>query len=109
MSAIEKSRHRGLARLLNALSIRHVGSRTALILSEAFGSMNALAAATVEEIEQALRTRRRVKEKEKKPGKAAKTKEAGVIARSIRQYLDSRFGKEIIQDLAVARREYDSA
>ena len=40
LSAIEKSKHCGLASLLNALSIRHVGSRTALILSEAFGSMN---------------------------------------------------------------------
>jgi DNA ligase (NAD+) len=65
-----------------------------------FGSMNAITAATVEEIEQALRSRRRVKEKETKPGKAAKTKEAGVIARNIRQYLDGRFGKEIVYDLA---------
>ena len=58
LSAIEKSKHRGLARLLNGLSIRHVGSRNALILSEAFGSMNSLAAASVEEIEHGLRSRR---------------------------------------------------
>ena len=100
LSAIEKSKHRGLARLLNAMSIRHVGSRTALILSEAFGSMNVISRATVEEIEKALRSYRRVKQKEKKPGKAEKSKEAGVIARSIRQYLDSKFGNEIIQDFS---------
>ena len=100
LSAIEKSKHRGLARLLNALSIRHVGSRTAVILSEAFGSMQAIAAATVEEIEQALRSRRRAKDAAHKLGKTAKAKEAGVIARSIRQYLDGKVGKEIVHDLA---------
>ncbi len=100
LSAIETSKHRGLARLLNALSIRHVGSRTALILSDAFGSMNALSAASVEEIENALRLNRRTKKKETKQRETTTAKEPGVIAKSVRQYLDSGFGAEVINDLS---------
>jgi len=42
---IAASRDRGLARLLNALGIRHVGPRVAQILADRFGSIDALAAA----------------------------------------------------------------
>ena len=42
LEGIEASKNRGLARLLNALSIRHVGSRVAAVLAEQFGSIDAL-------------------------------------------------------------------
>jgi DNA ligase (NAD+) len=50
VDAIAASKTRGLARLLNALSIRHVGTRVATVLADHFGSMDALRKATVEEL-----------------------------------------------------------
>jgi DNA ligase (NAD+) len=50
VESIEKSKSRGLARLLNGLSIRHVGTRVAAVLAEHFGSMKRLTAAGVEEL-----------------------------------------------------------
>ena len=47
---IEESRQRGLARLLNGLSIRHVGNTVAQKLAQHFGSMSRLQEATVEEL-----------------------------------------------------------
>ncbi|MGB8510572.1 MAG: NAD-dependent DNA ligase LigA, partial [Pyrinomonadaceae bacterium] len=48
---IEASRMRDLPHLVYGLGIRHVGERTAAILARRFGSLAALAAATVEEID----------------------------------------------------------
>ena len=48
--AIAGSRTRGLSRLLNALGIRLVGERAAQLLALRFGTIDALAAATEEEI-----------------------------------------------------------
>ncbi len=42
LDGIEASKDRGLARLLNALSIRHVGARVAAVLAEHFRSMSTL-------------------------------------------------------------------
>jgi DNA ligase (NAD+) len=50
VAAIAASRHRGLARLLNALGIRMVGERAARLLAMRFGSLDAVAAATEAEI-----------------------------------------------------------
>ncbi len=50
VAAIADSKGRGLAPLLNALSIRHVGSRVAELLAEHFGSMEKLSAASREDI-----------------------------------------------------------
>jgi len=50
--AIAASRGRGLSRLLNALGIRLVGERAARLLALRFGTIDALAAATEEEIGQ---------------------------------------------------------
>ena len=47
---IAGSKSRGLARLLNALSIRHVGTRVAATLAEHFGSMDELLAASEEDL-----------------------------------------------------------
>jgi DNA ligase (NAD+) len=48
---IERSKTAGLARVLMGLGIRFVGERTAELLSEEFGSIEALRAASVEELE----------------------------------------------------------
>jgi len=48
--AVEASKQRPLARLINALGIRHVGERTASLLADRFGSVDRLMAATLEEI-----------------------------------------------------------
>ena len=45
LAGIEKSRRAPLSRLIFALGIRHVGQRTAQLLAEAFGSIDALASA----------------------------------------------------------------
>ncbi|SHF09074.1 DNA ligase (NAD+) [Desulforamulus putei DSM 12395] len=50
LDAIEASKNNSLARLLFALGIRHVGERAAKILARQFGSMQALMAATVEDL-----------------------------------------------------------
>ncbi len=51
LAEIEGSRRAGLARVLMGLGIRFVGERTAQLLAEEFGSMEALRAATAEELE----------------------------------------------------------
>jgi DNA ligase (NAD+) len=80
LDAIEAGKNRGLARLLNALSIRHVGARVAAVLAEQFGSIDALMAATVEQL--------------------SDTKEIGpIIAQSVYDFLHSKFGTETIEDL----------
>jgi DNA ligase (NAD+) len=50
-TAVETSKERSLARVINALGIRHVGERTAGLLADRFGSIDALMAAPLEEIE----------------------------------------------------------
>jgi len=80
LQAIAASKDRGLARLLNALAIRHVGARVASVLAERFGSMDALMAASVEEL--------------------SATNEIGpIIAQSVYDYLHSDFGARTIADL----------
>ncbi len=50
LAAIEGSKSRGLARLLSGLGIRFVGSQNAAILAGDFGTIDALAAASEEEL-----------------------------------------------------------
>jgi DNA ligase (NAD+) len=50
LKAIEASKQRPLARLIFGLNIRHVGEKTAQILAQTFGSMDALMAASAEDI-----------------------------------------------------------
>ena len=50
VAAIEQSKQRALGNVIFALGIRHVGAETARLLSEYFGSMEALAAASQEEL-----------------------------------------------------------
>jgi DNA ligase (NAD+) len=80
LDGIEASKGRGLARLLNALTIRHVGARVAAVLAERFGSIDALMAASAEEL--------------------SETNEIGpIIARSVYDFLHSKFGTETIEEL----------
>jgi DNA ligase (NAD+) len=80
IEGIEASKDRGLARLLNALSIRHVGSRVSTVLAEHFGSIEAMQQATQEEL--------------------SEVNEIGpVIARSVYDFLHSEYGQATIDDL----------
>ncbi|MEX2121436.1 MAG: NAD-dependent DNA ligase LigA [Pirellulales bacterium] len=80
LAGIEASRRRGLARLLNALAIRHVGVRIASVLAEHFGSMEALSEASLEEL--------------------SEINEIGpVIAQSVFDYLHSPYGMATIEEL----------
>jgi DNA ligase (NAD+) len=80
LEGIAASRNRGLARLLNALSIRHVGSNVARVLASSFGSMNALRAASVERL-------------------SAIDEIGPIIAQSVHAFLSSDDGRETIEDL----------
>lgn len=81
LAGIEASKSRPLSRLLAALNIRHVGASTAEDLAEHFGSMQTLAAATTEELEQV----------------------EGVgeeVAKSVRKWFDSDHGRGLVADLS---------
>jgi DNA ligase (NAD+) len=80
LAGVQASKKRGLARLLNALAIRHVGQRVAQVLAEHFGSMEKLQAATLEEL--------------------SEVNEIGeIIAKSVYGFLHSDYGRETIEDL----------
>jgi DNA ligase (NAD+) len=80
---IEASKKRGLARVLNALSIRHVGNRVAAVLAEHFGTMETLAEAGVEEL--------------------AEVNAVGeVIAQSVYDFVHGKYGAAAIAELADA-------
>ncbi len=77
---IQASKNRGLERLLNAISIRHVGPRVATILAHHFGSMEHLQKASVEQLSQ--------------------IPEVGeVIAKSVHEFLHSPHGRRAIEKL----------
>ena len=50
LEAIQSSRSKPLSKLLAALGIRYVGTRAAQVLAEAYGSMDLLAEASIEEL-----------------------------------------------------------
>jgi DNA ligase (NAD+) len=52
LRAIDGSKSRGLARLLNGLGIRFVGEQTSQILSDDFGSLESIAAASEKELQE---------------------------------------------------------
>jgi DNA ligase (NAD+) len=51
-AAVDGSKQRPLARLFNALGVRHIGERSAGLLADRFGSLEALIAAPLPEIEE---------------------------------------------------------
>ncbi len=80
IDGVETSKSRELSKLLNALSIRHVGQRTATILAKRFGSLPRLREATVDEL--------------------SDVDEIGpIIAQSVYQYFRSEDGIETVDDL----------
>ena len=80
IEGVQASKTRGLARLLSALSISHVGARKAQVLAEHFGSMEALQQAELEELQ---------------------IDEVGeIIATSMHTWLHSEAGEQTIRDLA---------
>jgi DNA ligase (NAD+) len=79
IEGIAASKSRGLARVLNALSIRHIGTGGSRILAEHFGTMAALQAADEATLQ---------------------INEVGEItAKSVHEWLHSDYGKAIINDL----------
>jgi DNA ligase (NAD+) len=83
LANIALSKSRGLARLLNALSIRHVGTRVATTLAEHFGSIDNLLAASEEDL-------------------AAAEDVGPVIAASVYRFLHSPQGQRAIDRLRAA-------
>src|SRR5262249_45761561 len=80
---IEKSKQSPLPRVLNALGIRFVGERTAVFLAEAFGSMDAIAGASLEALQAA--------------------EEVGPkVAESVRQFFDEPRNRELVDRLRAA-------
>jgi DNA ligase (NAD+) len=80
IDSIEGSRKQGLDRLLAGLGIRHVGNRVAYVLASHFGSLDALAAATTEQL--------------------AQVHEIGdVIAASVHDFFHNAAGKRTIHEL----------
>jgi len=99
LAAIEASKDRGLARLLNALAIRHVGTRVAAVLAKHFRSIDAMRPASIDEIREALRGL--YETKEGKSWKSRKDKDQpAVIATAVHRYVRSPHGAETLSDLA---------
>jgi DNA ligase (NAD+) len=83
VDAIAESKSRGLARLLNALTIRHVGTRVASILADEFQTVDSLGQATEEQL--------------------SEINEIGpTIAASVYRFLHSDYGLATIRGLAEA-------
>ena len=77
---IAASKGRGLVRVLNALGIRHVGPRVATLLCERFATIDALQAASAEEL-------------------ANVPEIGGIIAASVHEWLQGDYGRRTIAGL----------
>ena len=83
MAQVDKSRANELWRVIYGLGIRHVGERASQVLARAFGSMDALCAATVERLQG--------------------TAEIGpVLAESVRSWLDEPRNRALVDRLRAA-------
>ena len=80
---IDKSRQAGLARVVYALGIRHVGERGAAALAGAFGSMQAICAASLEQLQ-------------------AVPDVGPVVAASVRTWLDAPANQHLVERLGAA-------
>jgi DNA ligase (NAD+) len=80
LAAIDASRERGLARLLCALSIRHVGTSVAEVLAKKFRSIEALRTASREQL-------------------SASDDVGTVIADSVHAFFQSEYGRQTVDDL----------
>ena len=98
MAAIEKSKSAGLARLLCAFGIRQVGSKAGKVLASRFGTLDALMAASLEELQSIPDigeiTARNIREwfsLEQSQHQIRLLREAGVSFESAEQVTDTRF------------------
>jgi DNA ligase (NAD+) len=83
LGEIDGSKSAGLARVLYGLGVRFVGERTAQLLAEEFGSMEALIAASAEELE--------------------RVNEVGPrVSQAIREFFDESRNRELVQKLEKA-------
>jgi DNA ligase (NAD+) len=83
LQGIQASKERGLSRVLNAITIRHVGQRVAMVLARRFGSAENLMNATQEEL--------------------ANTEEIGpIIAKSVFDFCRSEEGTQVFEQLGNA-------
>ena len=83
LAGIEASKSRPLWRLLTGLNIRHVGTRNAQVLEAEFGTLDAIIAASEEEL--------------------AETNEIGpVIASSVKNFFDTPANRELIENFRSA-------
>jgi DNA ligase (NAD+) len=80
LEGIEASRTRPLWRLLTGLNIRHVGTRTAQVLADEFGTLDEILAQSPEQL-------------------AAVLEIGPVIAQSVHDYFHSRIGQSIVGEL----------
>lgn len=81
LNAIDESKSRGLAKLLNGLSIRHVGKTVSNMLASHFGSMQKLMAADLETLN-------------------AIDEVGEIIAESVFEFVRSEEGRRLIDELA---------
>jgi DNA ligase (NAD+) len=89
LANIEASKERPLWRFLVALNIRHVGTRTAQILAESFGSLDHIADQSAESL--------------------SDVEEIGpIIAESIHRFFHSEIGRKIVADLRHAGLNFGS-
>jgi DNA ligase (NAD+) len=89
LAAIERSKTRGLARVLAGLGVRHVGSRVARVLASHFQSLDALASASVEDL----------------TGFEIDGEKSGIglqIATSLHDFLNSDVGRRVAHELKAA-------
>ncbi len=83
LKGIQVSKQRGLSRVLNAITIRHVGQRVAMVLARRFGSAASLTSAGLEEL--------------------SNTEEIGpIIAKSVYEFCRSDEGRQVFEQLAHA-------
>ena len=98
LKAIEASKQQDLSRLIYALGIRQVGAKTGKVLASAFGTMDALMEATVEELTQVQDvgniTAQNIYDwfhQEQSQHLIERLRQAGVNFESTRQITDARF------------------
>lgn len=85
---IERSKQNPLPRVLNALGMRFVGERTAVLLAETFGDLDAIREASLETLQQA--------------------EEVGPkVAASIREFFDEPRNRELVERLRQAGLRFD--
>ncbi|MFA9479921.1 NAD-dependent DNA ligase LigA [Phycisphaerales bacterium AB-hyl4] len=99
LKGIEQSKSRGLQRVLAGLGVRHLGSRTAQLLTQHFADIDALMTADVTAIDLALSTGDL---ETKKKEQAKENYKPGVIAQSVHDFLQSEAGKHVIDELRTA-------